>query len=64
MCCPVSAEKRYISFFFLHILFNIRLETGLVLSAWNKCIINPIPKSSQSDPRDPNNACFFYVLTV
>ena len=39
---------------FLHSLFNIYFDNGIVPSIWNKCIINPIPKSSCSDPRDPS----------
>ena len=34
-------------------LFNICFDKGSVPSIWGKCIINPIPKSSSSDPRDP-----------
>ena len=38
---------------FLHILFNICYEKGIIPSLWSKCIISPIPKSSTTDPRDP-----------
>ena len=38
---------------FLHVLFNICFDKGIIPSLWNKCIINPIPKSSTTDPRDP-----------
>ena len=38
---------------FLHVLFNICFDRGIIPSLWNKCIINPIPKSSTTDPRDP-----------
>ena len=39
--------------YFLHILFNVCFNKGIVPSEWGKCIINPIPKSSSMDPRDP-----------
>ena len=35
---------------FLHVLFNICFDKGIIPSLWNKCIINPIPKSSTTDP--------------
>ncbi len=38
---------------FLHALFNVCFSSSTVPSIWGKCIINPIPKSSSSDPRDP-----------
>ena len=38
---------------FLHVLFNICFDNGIVPSEWGKCIINPILKSSTSDRRDP-----------
>ena len=38
---------------FLHSLFNVCFETGKVPLIWGKTIINPIPKSSSADPRDP-----------
>ena len=50
---PSEVLKNDISVSFLHVLFNICFVTGIVPSVWNKSIINPIPKSSQSDPRDP-----------
>ncbi|MES9880125.1 MAG: reverse transcriptase family protein [Sedimenticola sp.] len=38
---------------FLHILFNVCFSTGTIPTDWGKGIINPIPKSSTNDPRDP-----------
>ena len=34
-------------------MLNMCYEKGLVPSIWKQGIINPIPKSSTSDPRDP-----------
>lgn len=39
---------------FLHVLFNAAFSHGISPSTWHKCILNPIPKSSTSDPRDPS----------
>ena len=39
--------------FYLHVLFNVYFDKGIIPSMWNKCIISPIPKSSTTDPRDP-----------
>ena len=36
-------------------LFNACFSSGIVPSAWSKCIINPIPNCSNSDPRVPGN---------
>ena len=53
---------------FLHILFNICYNTATVPTIWNCGIINPIPKSSTSDPRNPLSyrgitlACCMYKL--
>ena len=38
---------------FLHQFFNICFESGKIPETWSKGIINPIPKASTSDPRDP-----------
>lgn len=40
---------------FLLTLFNKCFETGMVPDIWSKTIINPIPKSSTADSRDPSN---------
>lgn len=37
----------------LHVLFNTCYATGVIPKEWGKGIINPIPKSNTSDPRDP-----------
>ena len=45
--------KNDVAILFMLTLFNICFDKGIVPSIWGKCIINPIPKSSSSDPRDP-----------
>ena len=43
----------YLVITFLHKFFNACFETGKVPETWSKGIINPIPKASTSDSRDP-----------
>ena len=50
---PVDVLKNDTAVSFLHVLFNICFDTGIVPSECGKCIINPIHKSSTSDRRDP-----------
>ena len=50
---PTTVLKNDTAISFLHILFNICFDNGFVPSDWGKCVINPIPKSSTSDRRDP-----------
>ena len=50
---PVEFLKNDTAIYFLHILFNVCYRTGKIPSDWGKGIINPIPKSSTNDPRDP-----------
>ena len=50
---PAEVLKNDSAILFLHVLFNICFDKGTIPSEWGKCIINPIPKSSTSDPRDP-----------
>ena len=50
---PVEVLKNDSTVIFLHTLFNICFSSGNVPSIWGKCIINPIPKASTNDPRDP-----------
>jgi len=38
---------------FLHILFNVCFNSGKIPSDWGKGVVNPIPKSGTTDPRDP-----------
>ena len=52
-CIPVEVLKNDTAVAFLHVLFNICFDNGIVPSEWGKCIINPIPKSSTADRRDP-----------
>ena len=51
-CIPVEVLKNDTAVAFLHVLFNICFDNGIVPSEWGKCIINPIPKSSTADRRD------------
>ena len=50
---PTEVLMNDASVIFLHTLFNICFNTGTIPTIWGKCIINPIPKSSTTDPRDP-----------
>ena len=50
---PVEVLKNDTAVSFLQILYNICFDNGTVPSDWGNCIINPIPKSSTSDKRDP-----------
>ncbi|XP_052808975.1 uncharacterized protein LOC128237452 [Mya arenaria] len=50
---PVEVLNNDASVSFLHVLFSICFDKGIVPSLWSKCIINPIPKSSTADKRDP-----------
>ena len=50
---PSEVLRNDTSISFLHILFNICFDTGVIPSDWGKCIINPIPKSCTNDRRDP-----------
>ena len=52
-CIPVEVLRNDTAVAFLHVLFNICFDNGIVPSEWGKCIINPIPKSSTADRRDP-----------
>ncbi|XP_045215299.2 uncharacterized protein LOC123565496 [Mercenaria mercenaria] len=38
---------------YLHVLFNVCFNSGKISSDWGKCIVNPTPKSSTNDIRDP-----------
>ena len=49
-CIPLISDSAVL---YMHILFNVCFNRSIVPSIWNKCIINPIPKSSATDPRDP-----------
>ena len=50
---PMVALKNDTSILFLHVLFNNCFSNGVIPSLWGKCIINPIYKSSSTDPREP-----------
>ena len=50
---PVEVLKNDTAVSFLHVLFNVCFDNGSVPADWGKCIINPIPKSSTTDRRDP-----------
>lgn len=51
---PVEVLKNDTAISCLHILFNICFRTGKIPSDWGRGIINPIPKSNTTDPRDPS----------
>ena len=51
---PVDVLKNDNSVYFLHFLFNVCFNTGCIPSSWGKSIINPIPKSSSADIKDPS----------
>ncbi len=50
---PSEVLKNDTTISFMHVLFNVCFDAGVVPSLWGKCIINPLPKSSTSDPGDP-----------
>ena len=50
---PTEVLKNETAVYFLLKLFYICFQTGQVPKEWSKCIINPIPKSSTNDRRDP-----------
>ena len=50
---PCEVLKNDTAIVVLHILFNVCFQTGQVPHLWSKSIINPIPKSSSKDARDP-----------
>ena len=50
---PMEVLKNDTAVSFLDVLFNVCFENGIVPAGWGKCIINPIPKSSTTDRRDP-----------
>ena len=50
---PSEVLQNDTALYFLHVLFNLCFNNSIVPSLWSKCIINPIPKSSTMDPRDP-----------
>ncbi|XP_053403285.1 uncharacterized protein LOC128558364 [Mercenaria mercenaria] len=50
---PVEVLRNDISIYFLHVLYNVCFNSGVTPVIWNKCIINPIPKSATADPRNP-----------
>lgn len=51
---PLEALCNDTCLIFLRKLFNICLETGVVPEMWQKGIINPIPKGSMANDKDPN----------
>ena len=50
---PSEVLNNDASIYFLHVLFNVCFNKGVVPAIWGKCVIKPIPKSSSTDPRDP-----------
>ena len=52
---PAECLKNEASLTFLKALFNKCFDSGKTPSIWSKGIINPIPKSTDKDPRQPLN---------
>ena len=50
---PAEVLKNDTTVFFLYVLFNLCFQNSVAPTIWSKTIINPIPKSSTLDPRDP-----------
>ena len=50
---PSEVLNNDASIYFLHVLFNVCFNKGVVPAVWGKCVIKPIPKASSKDPRDP-----------
>ena len=50
---PCDVLRNGTSVSFLQILFNVCYNSGFIPTEWGRGIINPIPKSRTSDPRDP-----------
>ncbi|XP_053391507.1 uncharacterized protein LOC128554275 [Mercenaria mercenaria] len=50
---PYEMYKNRVAITVLHRLFNVCFETGKIPTDWGKGMINPIPKSGSTDPRDP-----------
>lgn len=65
---PVEVLRNGPTVRFLHSLFNEAFSTGTTPSIWRKCFLNPIPKNTTSDQREPSNyrglalACSTYKL--
>ena len=49
---------------FLTALFNKRFDSGKIPSVWSKGIINPIPKSTDKDPRQPQKYREITLISV
>ena len=49
---PSEVLNNDASIYFLHVLFNVCFNKGVVPAVWGKCVIKPIPKASSKDPRD------------
>ena len=50
---PAEVLKNDTAISSLHILYNAVFTEGTIPTEWGKGVINPIPKSSTTDPRDP-----------
>ena len=50
---PTEVLKNETARFFLLRLFKVCFQTSKAPTQWSKCTLNPIPKSSTSDKRDP-----------
>ena len=52
------------SVMFLTVLFNKCFDSGKIPTIWSKGIINPIPKSTDKDPRQPLNFRGITLISV
>lgn len=50
---PIDIFRNDCSVSYLHVLFNVCFNSGILPTHWCKVVIAPIPKSSTADPRDP-----------
>ncbi len=51
---PVEVVRNVSAILYMHHLFNICFESGIIPKIWSKSIINPIPKTSTADARLPS----------
>jgi hypothetical protein len=52
---PVEVLRNESAITYLHILFNKCFQLGVIPEMWSKSVINPIPKNSTAEIREPAN---------
>ena len=52
-CIPTEVLKNGVSIVVLYSIFNVCFQSSQVPAAWSKTVINPLPKSSSKDLKDP-----------